>query len=299
MTNNWEETFARWSKPPSESEEERCSNAINMIKDALNNHHRLKIKNTSIILQGSFKNNTNIRRDSDIDICIRLNDVFFGQYPKGYTMEQYGFSGADYTCSQYKNEVGEALCNKFGHDQVKRGNKAFVITSNSYRVKADVVAAFERRRYYKPPNQYNNPYYSGIKFIADNGVRIINWPEQHYENGVDKNKKAGKSFKRIVRIFKNLRNEIAKNGVTSAMNFPSFLIECLCWNVPNSKYYSTQYTDIVKSVMIFLYENTKEYDKCKEWGEVSELKYLFRQSQPWTHNQANQFIYDAWNYVKF
>ncbi|RLG27967.1 hypothetical protein DRN98_10175 [Methanosarcinales archaeon] len=83
MTTNWEEKFARWAKPPSESEEERCSHTISMIKEALNDHPRLKTRNTTIILQGSFKNNTNIRRDSDIDICIRLNDVFFGQYPEG------------------------------------------------------------------------------------------------------------------------------------------------------------------------------------------------------------------------
>lgn len=299
MINNWEETFARWSKPPSESEEERCSNAINMIKDALNNHPGLKTKNTTIILQGSFKNNTNIRKDSDIDICIRLNDVFLGQYPEGYTREQYGFSGADYTYTQYKNEVGEALRNKFGHDQVKRGNKAFAINSNSYRVKADVVAAFEHRRYYKPPNQYNNPYHSGIEFITDNGVRIINWPEQHYENGVNKNKATGRSFKRSVRIYKNLRNKMVEDGIASANNFPSFLIECLCWNVPNRKYSSTTYKEIISASMVYLFENAKEYNKCKEWGEVSELKYLFRPSQPWTHGQVNKFIYDAWNYVGF
>lgn len=294
-----EETFARWSKPPSESEEARCNNAIRLIKEALNDHPDLKNRTTEIILQGSFQNNTNIRRDSDIDICIRLMDVFFVRYPDGNSKEDYGNSDADYPYQDFKNTVGQALRYKFGDDQVQQGNKAFAIDSNSYRINADVVAAFEYRWYNNPPNPSGDKYHSGVKFITDNDVGIINWPEQHYENGVDKNKNTGKSFKRIVRIFKNLRNEMAKKGITSAMNFPSFLIECLCWNVPNSKYSGTRYTDIVKSIIVFLYENTKEYDKCKEWGEVSELKYLFRQSQPWTHNQANQFIYDAWNHLKF
>lgn len=299
MTVNWEETFVRWSKPPSESEEERCSNAISMIKDALNNHPALKTRDTTIILQGSFRNNTNIRRDSDIDICVRLNDVFFGHYPEGYTKEQYGNVDADYTYAEYKNEIGEALRNKFGHDQVRRGNKAYAIDSNSYRVKADVVAALEHRRYCKPPSQHDNPYHSGIEFITDDGVHIINWPEQHYQNGVSKNKATGRRYKRSVRIYKNLRNKMAEDGVASANGLSSFLIECLGWNVPDGKYSSDTYEGIISASMVYLFQNTKEYSKCNEWGEVSELKYLFRPSQPWTHEQANRFIYDAWNYVGF
>jgi len=298
MASNWEETFARWSKPPSESEEERCSNAISMIKDALNKHPDLKERNTPIIIQGSFRNNTNIRRDSDIDICIKLTDVFFSDYPEGYKREDYGFSSSQYTYKQFKKSVEEALKQKFGSSNVHRGNKAFSIDSNSYRVKGDIVAALEYRRYTEPPNHPNN-YLSGVEFITDNGNAIINWPEQHYSNGVDKNKKTERRFKRTVRIFKNLRNEMANNGVSSATNFPSFLIECLCGNVPNSKYSSTQYSDIVKSAMVVVHENTTGYEKCKEWGEVSELKYLFRDSQPWTYQQANSFINDAWKFVKF
>jgi len=299
MTGNWEEAFARWSKPPSESEEERCSNAISMIKDALNNHPGLKTRNTTIILQGSFRNNTNVRRDSDIDICIRLNDVVFGQYPDGYTKEQYGFSDADYEYAQYKNETGEALRDKFGDDQVRRGNKAFAIDSNSYRVKADVVAAFEHRRYYKPPSQSGNPYHSGIEFITDDRVPIINWPEQHHANGVSKNTATGRRYKRSVRIYKNLRNKMVEDEVASASSLSSFLIECLCWNVQDGKYSSNTYEGIIRASMAHLFQNTKEYSKCREWGEVSELKYLFTRGQPWTHEQVHKFIHDAWNYVGF
>lgn len=298
MNNNWEETFARWSKPPSESEEERCSNTISMIKSALNNHTDLKDRKTPIIIQGSFRNNTNIRRDSDIDVCIILMDVFFGNYPEGYKKEDYGIGSSQYAYSQFKNSVEEALRQKFGSSNVHRGNKAFSIDSNSYRVKGDILPALEYRRYTKPPNQSNN-YLSGVKFITDNGNEIINWPEQHYTNGVDKNTKTSQSFKRTVRIFKNLRNDMTGNNIHSAKNFPSFLIECLCWNVPNNKYSSSNYTNIVKSTLVYLHKNTKTFDTCQEWEEVSELKYLFRNSQLWTYQQVNTFVLDAWKYLEF
>jgi len=42
-----------------------------------------------------------------------------------------------------------------------------------------------------------------------------------------------------------------------------------------------------------------QYDKCSEWGEVSELKYLFRSPQKWTREQAHKFIDAAWDYIGF
>ncbi|HDY74903.1 MAG TPA: nucleotidyltransferase, partial [Candidatus Marinimicrobia bacterium] len=195
-----------------------------MVKEALNNHPELKTRNTEIILQGSFKNNTNIKRDSDIDITIRLKDVFYGEYPPGYDRSQYGFTAGSYTSLEFKNTVEKALRDKFGVSEVIRGKKAFLINSNSYRVKADVVAAIEHRRYYDPPTVTNPRYHSGAEFWSDDGIRFINWPIQHHENGVKKNKDTSKSFKRCVRIFKNLRNKMTEERISSADNFPSFLI---------------------------------------------------------------------------
>jgi hypothetical protein len=38
---------------------------------------------------------------------------------------------------------------------------------------------------------------------------------------------------------------------------------------------------------------------CTEWGEINELKYLFRISQPWTMEQAHAFVSAAWDYLGF
>lgn len=73
---------------------------------------------------------------------------------------------------------------------------------------------------------------SGVQMLTDKGRSIINWPEQHYRNGVDKNSATGRRYKRAVRILKMLRNEMAKQGVRAAQPIPSFLAECLVWNAP-------------------------------------------------------------------
>lgn len=85
-------------------------------------------------------------------------------------------------------------------DSVTRGNKAFDLHSNSYRVDADVVACFEHRRYNK-----DGTYTKGTQFTTKDGKTIVNFPEQHYANGVSKNNATGRRYKRVVRILKRLK----------------------------------------------------------------------------------------------
>ena len=79
----------------------------------------------------------------------------------------------------------------------------------------------------------------------------------------------------------------------------SFLIECLVWNVPNEGLNHDTYTADVRSALAHLFNNTRNDDGCKEWGEINELKYLFRTSQPWTREQAHKFLSAAWDYIGF
>jgi hypothetical protein len=52
-------------------------------------------------------------------------------------------------------------------------------------------------------------------------------------------------------------------------------------------------------VLVYLFDELARKNNYKEWGEVSELKYLFRDSQPWNKNDAQRFIKDAWNYIGY
>ena len=109
----------------------------------------------------------------------------------------------------------------------------------------------------------------------------------------------GRRFKAVVRILKRLRNEMADNNYAIAENLPSFLIECLVYNVPNEGLGHDSHIADVRWGLAHLYNNTRVDSDCEEWGEVNELKYLFRPSQPWTRQQANLFLDAAWNYIGF
>jgi len=296
---DWEETFTSWAKPPSESEAERCANAEKVICDALNNDEVLAKLDILVFTQGSYKNNTYIKLDSDVDICIMLRDTFYTDYPEGHTDETYGNSSSDFTYKQFKNLVGTALVNHFGADEVERGNKAFDIHANSYRVDADVVPVFEHRRYTGQKDSTGNYiYHSGIEFRPDNGGRIINWPDQTYKNGVDKNSESGRRYKAIVRILKQLRGKMDEEGFKEAKGIESFLIASLAWNVPNQFFGHEKYYADIRDVLAYLFDNTLKFEDCKEWGEVNELKYLFRDNvQPWTLAETHAFISAAWDYI--
>lgn len=293
MTTDWEEQFRKWASPPGKTEQERCDNAVSAIRNAIKSSNKLRNRSISVFVQGSYRNNTNVRRDSDIDIGVLCTDVFFHDpLPKGLTPEILGFSDSNYAFSQFKGEVEDALVNYFGRSAVKRGNKAFDVHETSYHVEADVAPFFEHRRYHS-----DGTYLEGVELRTDrNNQRIINWPEQHYQNGVTKNNATGRRFKAIVRVLKALSNEMVENGI-QAGNSPGFLIECLVWNVPNDHLQHYTYTEDVKATLTFLYEHTQTYEPCREWGEVSELNYLFRPSQKWTREQANAFTVAVWNYL--
>jgi hypothetical protein len=298
MSRDWESVFTTWSQGPSKTEQERADNAERQIRKAIQASPKLQNRDIKVFTQGSYRNRVNVRKDSDVDIGVVCFDAFFPDYPDDNVKAELNksFSDGIYTYAVLKNEVEEALVSRFGRKSVSRGSKSFDIKENTYRVESDVAAFFEHRRYTSISH-----YLSGVEMIPDDcsSPRVRNWPEQHYENGVSKNSVTSRRYKRVVRIFKTLSNEMANNEVKSAKDAPSFLIECLVFNASNTCFEYSSYKPMVRAVLAELFNNTIDDEKCSEWGEVSELKYLFKGSQPWTRQGAHQFLSDAWNYIGY
>lgn len=291
-----EDTLKNWAKPPSNSENQRCENAIKMVKDAINNDPVLSNKNIRIFGQGSYQNNTNVRLNSDVDVCAVLEDVFYFKLPEGRTRDEFGLnSPSSYTFSEYKSRMETALRTKFGNE-VSRGNKSLKIRSNNYHVDIDVVPAFDYRRYSGDKDYYKGfTYADGIKLFSDSGESVVNFPKQHQENGASKNTQTNHNYKYATRILKRINYELDDDGF-----IPSFLVECLAWNVPNTVYSDNyNYRDMLRSALYHIYDHTDNEEKSDEWGEVSELLYLFRGHSKWTKQHARDFSHKAWNYIGY
>jgi predicted nucleotidyltransferase len=296
---DWETVFSTWGGPPSATERQKCENAERAIRNAIDASEELSSKDIEVFVQGSYANRTNVRQESDVDICVLCKNTFFPDYSMsdGLNNEILGYSDADYRYAQFKNNMETALKAHFGAISVTRGNKAFDVHANTYRVAADVVACFEHRRFIGTAE--SNRYYSGTQLLPDTGGKIINWPRQNYANGVEKNDETGRRFKAVVRILKRLRNEMVINGHVAAEPIPSYLIECLVWNVPNDGLGHAEYQGDVRYALAHLWNETRTDDGCNQWREINGLKYLFRSNQPWQRDQVNGFLAAAWNYIGF
>jgi hypothetical protein len=295
-----EQTLDGWRKPASETEEQKISNAISMIKDAIKSHETLKNKDIEFIVQGSYGNNTNIKIDSDIDVCAMLKDTFYYVLREGATKTNYGIGDGTNDFTDYRKYIIEALIKKFGNENLTVGNKSIKIKSNTYRVQADVIPALQYRNFRQDKTNNINNFVEGIKFFSSRNEEVINYPKQHIKNGTTKNTNTTRRFKRAVRLYKRIKNKMIEDGLPVPKSINSFLIEGLLWNSPNATFNnSSTWNGLLKDSIIFLYNNTDADEKCKDWGEVSEMFYLFHSERKWNRSDVNSFLVQMWNYLEY
>ncbi len=285
-----------WAKAPSESEETKCQNAVNSITNAI----RAKFGNqVTIFLQGSYKNRTNIKLDSDVDIVVRHDGFYFPDInwlsDQDKDIYKASFVSSNYTYSQFKTDIQRILESQFGQLEVLRKNKCIKVNGNSYRVNADVIPCFVHNRYSNPTTISAK----GIELISDSNDRVCSFPDQHYENGVQKNSETRQMFKPIVRILKRTRNELAEQGEIEIEKMPSFFLESLVWNVlPHTHFHKNTYKEAALTVSSAIWGDMRDTSKSNNYAEVSNLMWLFKGQNKRIPQHAFEFIDKTWDFIK-
>jgi len=255
-------------------------------------------KNYKVFLQGSYGNDTNIYAESDVDVVIRLDDVFFSDLTNLSDEDRVAYDNAfvpaTYKYDEYKKDVLKALTDRFGAD-AKAGSKAIAIAANGGRRKADVIAAMQYRRYWKFKGTYDQVFDEGICFFNESGERIANYPKQHSANLTTKHKNSNKWLKPMVRILKNLRSKLVDDGKLVAGIAPSYYLEGLLYNVPSDKF-GLSYSDCFINAMNWI---QSEADKDKLVCANEQYYLLWDGSHTsWEKANANAFLnaaIEAWN----
>ncbi len=308
MPRDWHETFRAWAKPPSETEETKASNAARMINDAVRETGVLSARHFTVYATGSYRNNTNIRLGSDVDVALVLKELLFYRLPAGRRPEEFGLgSSPPYRLDDFRQDVAKALSMKFGGD-VKPGNKAFRIAGNSNRLPADATPFLLHRAYSGQRNADGSwNYVEGVETrpVDRPDRRVINWHQEHYDNGVSKNDATNRRYKRVARILKRLRDDMSKSGAAearaAAAPMASFLLECLAFNAADSCFNSQggTYHDDVRAVIVSMRDATKADGTAAVLQEVSKRKLLFGTEQAWTRAQAHEFLLQASTHIGF
>ncbi len=214
-------------------------------------------------LQGSYGNDTNIWKESDVDVVMEvLGNYYYDLSTLSVESKQRweaNHAAATYQFSQFKTDVLATLKGKFGND-VAPGTKAITIEANGNRRKADVLPCFKHKKItsYGPAGKTS---VEGIAFFKSDGTRVVNYPRLHSDNLTTKNQATSEWYTHVIRIFKNGRQKLIDDGVIAIGVAPSYYIEGLLYNVPTSNF-GTSYNASVFNCLKYLSEADRSHFRC-------------------------------------
>mgnify|MGYP006291100749 FL=1 len=300
----WRQRFQHWQRPASDTEEQKIESARGQIQKALDKSSWLQAHPHRVIKQGSYENNTNVRNETDVDLCVCTKHALFFEAGTGETLtrEELGLSPLDFTFKDYKQHVVDVLAGHFGIFAVQAGNKAIQLHAHDEnKIDADVLPAF-RFDLFEPRSRWPNGVPTlraqGVGFYTEGGTFVFNFPEQHIANGRSKNERTSRRYKRAVRILKRLRTYMKDNAALFD-EMPSFLIESLVYNCPDSDFGDADLVEVIRRVLLSLKSGLADQDQVCRCTEVNGIKLLFRTNQGWTLDQARSFVNNAYDYVGF
>jgi hypothetical protein len=253
-----------------------------------------------VYLQGSYKNDTNIRGDSDVDVVVALKSSFNGDISTLQLHEQSlyrnSYPDATYNWQNFRLDILTALRNYYGNSVIREGRKSLKVGTTGGRLPADVVVCMEYRKYLRFPSFSDQKFIEGIKFYVPSENRwIISYPKLHYENSVEKNSPSVTNgwYKPVVRIFKNARTYLVDRNRISGDIAPSYFLEGLIYNVPNDKFGISFHTTVY-NILNWLYETN--YSRLVFPNE--QLLLFGNSPEQWSENNAHQLVnslIDLWN----
>ncbi len=234
------------------------------IKDSYQNLKELlekfKFHNKSIkvFLQGSYKNDTDINFDSDIDIVVYYEEMFNENVrhqndnnefhketnltPTDVDKFNQHFSNSEYTQQEYKQAIKTWIESNSNDYVVTNGDKTLKCKIKNSKYNFDIVCAIQYRLYTNFDNPDKFDYGNFLRGVE--GERVINFPKQTYKNSMEKNKNTGK-YKETVRIIKN----IMKRNYDKNLWIPSFALESILYNVSDKSYNIDTKHERVKTVI--------------------------------------------------
>lgn len=293
-----ETLLSMWIKPSSDDEQEQQDRAQRMVIAAVKAHDPLKTANLYVYAKGSYANNTNVRRDSDVDIVVECQACYYYDYMPGQepaTPLSTPYQG-EWSSSRLRGEVTAALNNAFGSSGVNSSGKIALVVAPvpGSRPSIDVVPSFDYYLYNDPKRASSR---RGSCVLPKTGSRIVNWPDQQLANGRDKNQRTGQRYKRYVRALKNAENVLVRAGTIRAK--PSYLMECLVWNVADSTLKSGTLDSGFRSTLVELWQGLKDDGNYNDWTEPNDIKYLFRTGQKWSLSDAREVVLKTWQYLDY
>lgn len=287
--------LSTWIKPSSDSEQDRQERAERMVRNAIDAHPAFRGVKLRVYPKGSYPNNTNVRLDSDVDVVVQCREVLY--YGHHQTIAPFFDPGGPYqgpwTPTRWRAEVQSALVNYFGGAEVDATGEVAILVRErpGSRPSTDVVPSFDYRLYW---DQTGASFSDGSTvFKRTSGAQIVNWPDQQLILGRDKNDRTNRRYKSFVRALKNAENALCETKVLQPV--PSYLMECLVYNVRDQTLTSGDLVEGFKATLVELYAGLTDSSVHSLWVEPNCIKLLFGSHQKWSVADATALVLQTWN----
>ena len=214
-----ESTLSRWSHHQAGTASKQAHVSI---REALAAYSWPSDVKYEVFLQGSYKNDTNLRKDSDVDVVVRLISKLKPRVAAlaGDQLQEDDSQKAAYERWQaFRRHALKAMRARFG-DAATSGRKTIKLAKGEIQADADLVVTLS--------------YKGGIGFyLPDERRWVVSYPQQHHQRGLKKERATSNRFKRTIRMFKAARHRLVDKGALTKDDAPSYFIECLLYNVPD------------------------------------------------------------------
>jgi hypothetical protein len=287
-----EDQLASWTAPSSDSEQEKQDRTERMVLEAIADHAPFDECALRVYAKGSYANNTNVRTDSDVDIAVECTEAVYWEQSQPGVHGPVGTYQGIWTPQKLRDEITIALANKFERGVDASGSTAIRVHSSSARVDADVVPCFTYEYHFDRLNLL-----TGTKIFKRDNSALVNYPAQQLANGRSKNVRTKLAYKKLVRILKRIENALAAEGATP---LPSYFMECLAYNCPDSVFAESSWTKSVREALVHIWnglEGNEPAEEAARWREANGCVYLFHGAQSWGRVTGREFAQGAWSYL--
>lgn len=297
--SGWNERFEHWERPASISETGTIERADAIVSDIVANNGWLTGQRVTVARQGSYHNNTNVRTEADIDIRV-VHPTVLVEYSSN-VIDPVGWQSAAYLPPALNNNqifaglrtnLAMDFRRRFGDVNVEVGNKAIRIKGvTGSRAEIDVVPAVPLHFVSWSDAGGNFNTLEGVAILGRDGLWTWNFPEQHATKGRTKRVRTAHRFKKVVRVFKRLRADMAERGLLH-VKVPSFLVECLVYAVEDAYFLveSDDRYERVKRVAHRMHAMVSDPQIAARMLEINEIKLLFHEVQAWDYGDAVAFV---------
>lgn len=228
-----------------------------------------------IFLQGSYNNDTNLRRDSDVDVVVQLGTKL---PPRVVTLsdtqieQDQDHKLAYKRWKSFRSQVLKALRTTYGIESVTPGRKSLKLAKGTIPASADVVVTVRCG--------------TGFAFyLPDEHRWVVSYPKQHHARGLKKEQSTNNRYKRTIRMFKAARNHLVESHAIRDGTAPSYFIECLLYNVPDDLF-RPRLVQSYSGIIDYLVATELQRFKCQ-----NGVRELFGPSRDlWSVDNAQKFV---------